>query len=105
MRLLPQGLTLRPRDLVPEFLVELYVPRGDGVDAIDERARGAVEDLTREGVDTRYLRSILVPEDETCFLLFEADSMDTVRTAARLADIPVDRITETVTASGSRTQE
>jgi Protein of unknown function (DUF4242) len=76
---------------VAEFLVELYVPRGSGsgVDA---------EVLARFGTGVRYVRSILVPEDETCFLLFEAASIGDVREAARIAGFPFARISEAVTS-------
>ena len=54
-----------------EFLVELYVARGDSaaVEGGAERARAAAEKLTDEGVAIRYVRAIFVPEDETCFFL------------------------------------
>ena len=44
------------------------------------------------------MRTIFVPEDETCFLLFEAASIDDVRDAARIADLPFERISEAVTS-------
>lgn len=84
-----------------EFLLELYVPRdGRGtVDADADRADRAASELTREGTPVRYVRSIYVPEDETCFLLYEADSADAVREAARRAELPYDRIAETLAGS------
>ena len=44
----------------------------------------------------RYLRSIYVPDDETCFLLFEAESIDVVRDLARSALLPVEHVAEVV---------
>lgn len=84
-----------------EFLLELYVPRGDqaAVDAGAERAGRAAEELTSAGRPVRYVRSIYVPQDETCFLLYEADSADTVRDAARLAGLPFDRVAEALAGS------
>jgi hypothetical protein len=81
---------------VPEFLLELYVSRADvgAVERDAERTRLAAEELTREGKPVRLLRSIFVPEDETCFLLCEAASADTVREVARRAAIPFERIAE-----------
>jgi Nickel responsive protein SCO4226-like len=76
---------------VAEFLVELYVSRGS-TPSVDAGT------LTRMGTAVRYLRSILVPEDETCFLLFEAASVDDVREAARIAGLPIERISEAVTS-------
>jgi hypothetical protein len=66
-----------------EFLVELHIPRTDANAAERaERARLGAEALTREGTPVRYPRSIFVPEDETCFFLYEAGSADSVREAA-----------------------
>jgi hypothetical protein len=83
---------------VTEFLVELYVSRTDAA-AVARGADGsrrAAEELTREGTPVRYLRSIFVPEDETCFLLYEAVSADAVREVARRAALPFDHIAATV---------
>jgi Protein of unknown function (DUF4242) len=77
-----------------EFLLEQYVSRSDRatVERGATRARLAAEALTREGTQVRYLRSIFVPEDETCFYLYEAPSLEAVREAAERAAIPYDRI-------------
>ena len=79
-----------------EFLVETYVSRADrlAVERGGERARAASEQLTREGRPVRLLRTIFVPEDETCFYLFEAVSATAVREAATRAAVPFERITE-----------
>jgi hypothetical protein len=83
---------------VAEFLVELYVPRSAGaaVERGAERARLAAEELSREGTPVRYQRSIFVPEDETCFLLFEAETIEAVREAARRAELPYERVAQAV---------
>ena len=39
----------------------------------------------------RYVRAIFVPEDETCFFLYEAGSVDAVRKAARRAGLGCER--------------
>ena len=77
-----------------EFLVESYVARTDarGVDSRVRCARRAAAG----GTAVRYLRSFFVPEDEICFLLFEAASADDVRDAARRADLHFERISEAV---------
>jgi hypothetical protein len=84
-----------------EFLLELYISRTDGhvVASRAESARRAAEELTRVGTPVRYLRSIFVPEDETCFFLYEATSADVVREAAHRAALPFDRITEAIAES------
>jgi hypothetical protein len=82
---------------MPEFLVELYVSRAEAetVELTSERARAAAAQLTGEGTSVHYLRSIYVPEDETCFHLFEGSSADAVREAARRAGLRVERLSET----------
>ena len=84
-----------------EFVVECYVSRADAgaVARGAERARLAAEELTREGTPVRYLRSIFVPEDETCFFMCEAVSADAVREAARRAALPFERVAEAVAGS------
>jgi hypothetical protein len=84
---------------VAEFLVELYVSRTDGAAAVDgcaKRARLAAEQLTDEGTPVRYVRPIFVPDDETCFHLYEAASVEHVVEAARRASLPVERVAEAV---------
>jgi len=86
-----------------EFLVELYVSRTDA-DAVERgaaRARLAAEALTREGTPVRYLRSIFVPEDETCFYLYEAVSSDAVLESGRRAALTFERIAEAVESARS----
>jgi hypothetical protein len=81
-----------------EYVVELYVPRTDRVAVARsaERARLAAEELTRQGTQVRYLRSIFVPEDETCFYMYEAVSLGAVREAVAAADLPCEHIAEAV---------
>ena len=82
-----------------EYLVELYVSQA-GAGAFElgsERLRLAAEEQTRRGTPVRCLRAIFVPDDETCFLLFEACSADAVRDAARLAALPFERLSAITT--------
>src|SRR5512132_3769420 len=72
-----------------EFLVEFYLSRTDREAAVAgaDSARLAAEELTRHGTSVRYLSSIFVPEDETCFHLYEAISADAIREVAQRADL------------------
>ena len=82
-----------------EYLLELYVSRTDG-DAVERaagRGRTVAGELTREGTPVRYVRSIFVPEDETCFFLFEAPSMDAVKEVARRAALQFERVSAAAT--------
>ena len=81
---------------MPEYLVELYVSRSDGnaLRARVAQAHRAAEELSSEGTPVRCLRSIFLPADETCLLLYEADSAAAVREAAGRAALPFERISE-----------
>lgn len=74
--------------------MELYVSRADAcaIERDAERVRLAAEEQTRKGIPVRFLRTIFVPDDETCFLLFEASSAEAVRDAADLAALPYERV-------------
>jgi hypothetical protein len=87
---------------VPEFLVELYVARSNGwaIARCTARAHAAAEALSRSGTRVRYVSSIFVPEDETCFLLYEAESAEAVRTAATQARLPFDRVAQAHASGG-----
>ena len=76
------------------YLVEAFAPGSTEVAAVEARARDAAIELSRAGARIRYLRSILIREDETWFHMFEAESIDTVRTAATLARLGAHRIVE-----------
>ncbi|MGD0272742.1 MAG: hypothetical protein ABSB96_03325 [Gaiellaceae bacterium] len=65
------------------FLVELYVPRrgASGFEEEAQRVRSVAEDLSRSRLQIRYLRSLFLPEEETCFQLFESSGTEAVEAA------------------------
>jgi hypothetical protein len=81
-----------------EYLVEAYQPRlGDEARVeLVARVRAAADEMTRDHVPVRYVRSIFVPEDETCFHVFEAGSAGAVRIASERAGLSAQRIVEAV---------
>ena len=83
---------------MPQYIVERYVSREAQVAVAEEAAlaRQAAEQLRREGIQVLYLRSIFVPEDETCFHVYEAESVDSVRAAAARARLPLERVSEAI---------
>jgi hypothetical protein len=85
------------------FLVELYVSRTDQVafERDAESARLAAERLNRRGTPVSYLHSFFVPEDETCFHVYEAGSAESVREAAEGAGLVFARISEAVSRGGN----
>jgi len=80
-----------------EFLLELYVARTNcaagGMSA--DRFKRAAADVTAEGKPVRLLRSIFVPEDETCFLLVNAAAVEDVHETARRAELSFEHVAET----------
>ena len=79
---------------MPSFLVETHVPRTQAQDAhaAGRSMRDAARTLSREGTSVRYVRTTLLPGDETCFHVLEAASRDAVAAACRLAGLERARI-------------
>ena len=72
---------------MPEYLVELYSVSGP-----DSAALAGLG----EGTTVRYLRSILIPGDETCLHLVLADSAEQVANAIEQLGLQADRIVEAI---------
>ncbi|GAA2132349.1 class I SAM-dependent methyltransferase [Nocardioides bigeumensis] len=87
-----------------EYLVELYVAQGDRAAAQQSaaRAESACTELTRQGRPVECVRSIFVPEDDTCFLLVEAASAEHVAEAMRLAGVRQEHISVAVSTPHRR---
>jgi hypothetical protein len=86
---------------MPSYLVETFLARGDAEERVarERRARSAATELARESTHIRFVYSIHIPEDETCFFIFDAlSSRDAALAAARAALDPC-RVVEMV-ASG-----
>jgi hypothetical protein len=83
---------------VAQFLVEMYVPTLDPRARLQMTgaARAAAAAVTRDGIAVRHVRAIYVPEDETCFHLFEAPSAEVVERVVAAAGIACTRISEAV---------
>jgi hypothetical protein len=85
------------------FTVELACPT-DGwgrLPQLSAQARTASEQMRREGLPVRFLRSIFVPEADACFHLYAAASAEHVREAARRAALPFERVVEAISEPGS----
>ena len=72
-------------------LIELHRPEHgwDELQALSARARSAAERVNSEGTPVRFLRSIFVPDVETCFHLFEGTAA-AVAEAVSSAQMPND---------------
>ena len=79
---------------MPEFLAEVYVSKaGEAARLPDiETVVAAANQVTQEGSRVELLRLIHVPEDETCFYLFSAESADGVVDTADRAGLRLDRL-------------
>jgi hypothetical protein len=72
------------------YLVECYWPGVAETEVADALARAAGE------ARAHCLESILVPEDEIVFCLFEGPSADEVLAAALRSGLPPERVTESI---------
>ena len=63
-------------------------------------ARRTAQQLACEGTQVRFIRSIFIPEDETCIHMYRAGSIDAVRLVAERASLCFEHIAEAVTESG-----
>jgi hypothetical protein len=81
---------------VTTFMIETYTPTTATLDAFDQSLRGAAAALSAEGVDIVYLRSILVPDDDTCFFVLEATDEEAVHEVARRAELEDPRVTRAI---------
>jgi Protein of unknown function (DUF4242) len=61
---------------VQSYLVELYLPRSRAHEAQEAAASARV--AAEEGTIVRYVRTTYLPDDETCFLVFEGPSSEAV---------------------------
>jgi Nickel responsive protein SCO4226-like len=76
------------------YTIELSRPDGGWTNfqEASTRAKEAAEAMRREGVPVRFLRSIFVPEDDACYVLYEGPSEQSVREAALRAELGVRRV-------------
>jgi Nickel responsive protein SCO4226-like len=78
------------------YLVELSPSHGsfEDIQSLGASSRAASEELSRDGTPVRFLRSVFVPEDSRCLLVFEGGSDEAVLEACRRAGIVAERISE-----------
>ena len=83
---------------MPCYLVERYLPHTtpEPFAATALRAKQAAEQMSAKGTTVRYLHSTFLPQDETCFCLFEAGSARAVAEANEAAGLPYERISEAI---------
>lgn len=79
---------------MPVFMVERDLPgiKMEQLAAAQKAAIEAGKELTAQGKDVRYIRSMFVPGDNKCMCLFESSSPEHVREANEKAKIPFTKI-------------
>lgn len=78
------------------FILELR-PGSEGLEdiqTVSARSRAACDEMSADTAPIRFLRSLFVPEDGSCFLLFEAASLKTVEEVTRRALVPTGPVWE-----------
>jgi len=78
------------------YVVERDLP-GITMDQLAAAQKAAIEkgrELTSQGKDVRYIRSMFVPGDSKCMCLFEASSPEIVKELNEAAKIPFTQIKE-----------
>lgn len=81
---------------MPRYLLELYLARKGGLDEATAQARRVAEASGAGGPPLRYVRTLYVAEDETCFHVFDASSREVLLEAALQSGLADARVTETV---------
>lgn len=88
------------------YLVECYWPAisEQKLSAAVLRVREEASELRRHGRDVEFLGSILVPEDETVFCLFDGAEED-VRAVSERAGMPFERVLASLRIDGKQAKE
>lgn len=81
---------------MPVYMVERELP-GITMEQLASAQKRAIQmgkQLTAEGRQVRYIRSMFVPGESRCMCLFEAPNPEHVREANERAEIPFSRIVQ-----------
>jgi Protein of unknown function (DUF4242) len=79
---------------MPVYMVEREMPgvTMEQLAAAQKRAIQTGKEMTSEGRQVRYIRSMFVPDEARCMCLFEAPNPEHVKEANERAQIPFTRI-------------
>ena len=88
---------------MPNYLLELYLPRDRAVDP-DELARSASR-AAEPGAGVSYVRSIVLLDEELCFHLFGAPSAASVAEAGSRLGMPFERVVEVLELSAASKED
>ena len=84
------------------YLVEHYRPGFpvEGLRQLAARVREAAVEMEREGNNVRFLRSTIVPVDESLLCVFEAAREELVRETLARAGVPFERLSTAISDGG-----
>lgn len=90
---------------MPRYLVETYLSRSQSAERslLEQRARLAAEELSRERTAVHFDHSIHVPEDEMCFYVFDAANAGDAADAAQRAGLGPIRVVEAIATGKEKT--
>ncbi len=74
------------------YLAEFYLPGTATLAEVTARALRGAEQAVRGGATVRYVQAIFVPQDESCYALYHAESARDVVAAGAEAGLVFDRI-------------
>jgi hypothetical protein len=76
------------------FVVDRTVPglTTQGLVEVQRLLREAARRVSETGERVRYLRCTLIPEQDRCLCVFEAESLSSVRRVNEIAQVPFGRI-------------
>jgi len=82
-----------------DYLVEQYLPgvTARQLEEASAQLAAAATELTKDGIEVRYINSTFIPDEESCFCRFESTDAESVRRACEQAGVPYARIVETHT--------
>ncbi len=82
------------------YVVEVYMSRlgASALDDLTVRARRVAEELSRAGTPVIYVRSVFLPEDETCFHFFDAPSLEAIQETCSRLGLTHERIMKATSA-------
>ncbi|HTS96395.1 MAG TPA: hypothetical protein VMI33_07215 [Streptosporangiaceae bacterium] len=76
------------------YLAEFYLPAGTTLASVAQRARAGAERAAGSGADISFVEAIFLPQDESCFVLYQAHRAADVTAAGSLAGLAFDRVTD-----------
>lgn len=82
---------------VNTYLVEQYLPgvTARQLEEASAQLAAAATELTKDGIEVRYINSTFIPDEESCFCRFESVDAESVRRACEQAGVSFARIVET----------